>query len=207
MLCKENYYFSKWQGKNWIGVKMKHKHLLVVSALLVLLFASAAVATDMSLFHRGGTVESVTGLTAAWENSCAVFKWNATADADFNNFVVQTVSNQSVPNLNTDVNTRANEYVLCTLAAGNWVKATVYRIDGNTTALPPPADTNYTIWKNVEPDANVTLNPGSETQAGQFLVYNVLLAIGGIIALVILVAIVIMILKIFNIKSGFFGKL
>jgi len=171
------------------------KWILAICAVLFL--AGSAAAFDPTAFTRceAGTAAaaSVTNLTGEWKDACAVFEWDAVSDDDFNNFVVTTTSNNDAFN-GLDVNLTAGAYTLCTLQDSQWVKAIVYRVDGN-------AD-GYCL--NIEPDANVTVNPGTMTQAGRYLAFNVMVAFAGLIGLIIIVVVMIVVLKRMGISVKWF---
>ena len=167
------------------------RHWIILALAVLLLFSgSAAAAFSTTAFTRSPAVPTVVITAGDYENACADFRWQAVqsdTNGDFNTFVVRLTSNNSA--FNIDVNTRAARYTACTIVPGDWVKATIYRVDGNAEGL----------YLNKFPDANITVNPGTMTQSGLYLMYNVLVAIAGIVALVVLATVMALVFK----KTGF----
>lgn len=161
------------------------KILLALCALLLL--ASSGYAMR-------GSIATVSNLTCSWKSTCAVFEWTGVSGADFNNFRIQTTSNNRDFS-GLDVNTTGDDYVLCTLAAGEWVEATVVRYDGNASD----------IFMNAAPDANCLVKPGSPLQAGRYLLFNVFYGVGSIILLVIIAAVLIFLLAKFGFGKNLLG--
>lgn len=170
---------------------MDRKILLALFALALLV--PAASAFDESAFTRclAGTAShaAVTGLQVSMKSLCAVVKWNSVSDADYNHVVVRISSNSSSIS-SGDYNTSGTEFVACTLGNGEWIEATVFRIDGN-------AD-GYCL--NTVPDANMNLRTGSPIQGGQYLVYSIFAGIGGVIILVILAALLVFLIAKFKLR-------
>ena len=173
---------------NFHGGDKTMRHWIILALAVLLLFSGSAFAAfDATTFTRSLNVPTVVITTADYQQACAFFAWRGANDADFNNYVVRLTSNNS--EFNMDVNTRNTWYNACTIVPGEWVKAVVYRVDGN-------ADGYYL---NTEPDANATVNPGTMAQSGLYLMYNVLVAIAGIVALVVLATVMAVLFK----KTGF----
>lgn len=180
--------------RNLKGVKKTMRNWILAMFIVLLLgmgTASAFTSTD----YQRDTVNDrvVANLHGTWTDACAVFTWDAASSADFNNYVVSTTSNNASFN-GVDTNTKANSIVFCTLQDSEWVKAIVYRIDGNVDGF----------FMNDYPDVNATINPGTMVQAGQYLVYQVMIAIAAIVSLVIIVLVTIVILAKLGINVKFF---
>ncbi len=162
--------------------------IILILAIMLLFVGSAAAAFEAGDFTRSPT-QTITNLKGQYMNACATFTWDkglGTA-ADFNNYVVRLTSNNTA--FNKDVNTINSWYSACTILPGEWVKAEIFRVDGNTEGL----------FLNAEPDVNVTVYPGNVTQAGVYMFYNVLIAVGGLAALLITAIVVAIFFK----RSGF----
>jgi len=167
---------------------MRYRIILIL-AIMLLFVGSAAAAFETSEFTRSPVV-TVSTLKGQYMNACATFTWKkglGTA-ADFNNYVVRLTSNNT--EFNKDVNTINSWYSVCTITPGEWVKAVVYRVDGNAEGY----------FLNSEPDVNVTVFPGNVAQAGTYMFYNILVAIGGLAALVVTVIVISIFLKRMGIK-------
>lgn len=157
---------------------------MLILTLLLLFVGSAAAAFDTVTFTRSLNVPSVVITTADYQQACGFFVWRSANDADFNTYVVRLTSNNTEFN-NVDVNTRNSWYSACSIQPGEWVKAVVYRIDGNADGY----------FLNTNPDANATVFPGNVTQAGIYLIYNILVAIGGLVGLAILGIVFVVVFK------------
>lgn len=163
---------------------MREKLFLVLLAL-VLLCSSVSATTMTDITERGSEVPSVKNLTGEWKSSCAVFNWDIASDK---NYIVQTSSN--ISKLVVDVNTGLGEIVLCTLPAGSTVTAYVYRVDQN-------ADGHF---KNLLPDSNVTLNPGTEVQAAQYFVFNLFVGLAAVVVIIFMLMVLLFVLPALGIK-------
>ena len=130
----------------------------------------------------------VTGLTCSYERNCAVFKWDAGTVPDFNNFIFYVTSTDSVIQ-NSDTNTNGTNFSLCGMSPDKTVAGTVTKYDGNADGLFTNAVT-----------ASCTVDPGGTVGGGRFLIYNMFIALGSIIGLIIIVAIAaLVLLEIFGI--------
>lgn len=169
-------YFESGRVKN----KMR-KGLFTVLVLLML--AGAVSAFTPSQFVRGSGVPTV-DLTGEISAACAVFTWTQPSAADNNSMILKTTSTVSAYNgLDENITTGIRRF--CTLASGETITATVYRVDGNASGL----------FLNVT-DTSVTVGGADATQAGTFLFYNILAAIAGLAGLIVLVSVItIMLLK------------
>ena len=178
------------------------RNWIIVALITLLCLGSAYSAFTPGNFERGTGVASVTGLRGTYVNTCANFSWTAntqTSDQNsaFSNqhYIVRATSNQ--PDLVEDLNTTATRYTACTMSPGDWVKVVVYRVDGNASG----------IFLNLSPDANATVNPGTVAQAGTYLVYNMIVAIGGLVALIVLTLVMVVVLTKIGFNFGsMFGK-
>lgn len=157
----------------------------IIVALITLLFMGFASATFVeSHFERGLNVPTIRNFSGQYTNSCATFMWARDETADLSHFVVVTESNVAKFN-SLDFNTTNSWYTACTIAPGDWVRAYVYRIDENTDGY----------FLNMHPDVNAVVNPGTSSQAGIYLLYNILAALGAVASLLILAIVLAMIFK------------
>ncbi len=156
--------------------KIMRNSIFLILAMMLLFLGSVSAAFVTTEFTRSPVV-SVTNLEGRYTNACAKFTWDAGAAPDFNNFVLRVTSNNS--DFSGDINTTNNWYNACTIVPGEWVKVVVFKVDGNSEGY----------FLNFEPDVNTTVFPGNVTQAGTFMIYNILVAVGGLVSLVILAVI------------------
>ncbi len=159
----------------------------IVAVLLIMLLAigTASAPFTVSEFERSD-LTAVVNLRGAYENTCAVFRWNTSCSGcdALETFVVRTTSNN--PEFDgVDTNTSNTWFTACTIKPGEWVKAIIYRVDTNTDGH----------FLNTPPDVNVTVNPGTTTQAGIYLMFQILTAIGAIASLLVLAGVMVLVFK------------
>ena len=170
---------------------IKKTYGVIALFLFVLLLSSSGLAQVCANEKDGSTV-TVTGTLSGL---CANFDWTKSNDAvyvaaDFNNYVV-TVTSSLGSDLSTgDFNTRTASYSACPIDSGETVTINVMAYDSNKDG------------SHCSNDANTSVRIGTTTGSVQYLVYQIFVGIGGIIALLIMAVIAIMILSKFNIGKA-----
>lgn len=157
--------------------------LLLVFSLVAML-GSASAFTEANWNPCKNATKTVT-ITGVQRSIYADFTFSSASHADFNNYVLNISGSTPALTLE-DLNFSAGTtFSVGTLGDSDSATATVYRIDGNAEGL-------------CYVSAVAQVSHGTTTDAGVFTVYQILLALGSVVGLVILGVVITLFFKKIN---------